>query len=144
MTNFEKFTETPEALGALLASLTVADGPWDAEFHKVFCDGCPAENCDAENCPHNAERNNPLWWLMQTAEGEPVARRPVWRGGRLGLEPGVIIPLENPLRVHIRAARRETPLGAVMAGEAMDAAWRAVEAVKKEHPDAEISVEMDV
>lgn len=37
MTNFEKITETPEALGEFLASLPVADGPWDAEFHKAFC-----------------------------------------------------------------------------------------------------------
>ena len=68
MTNFEKITETPEALGAFLASITVADGPWEEAFHRMFCDGCQAENCDAENCPHNAERDNPMWWLMQSAE----------------------------------------------------------------------------
>ena len=63
MTNFEKITETPEALGEFLASLPVADGPWDAEFHKAFCDNCKRKNCDGKRCPHKAERNNPLWWL---------------------------------------------------------------------------------
>lgn len=56
MTNFEKITETPEALGEFLASLPVADGPWDAEFHKAFCDNCKRKNCDGKRCPHNAER----------------------------------------------------------------------------------------
>ena len=63
MSNFEKITVTPEVLGEFLASLTVANGPWDEAFHRTFCDGCQSENCDAENCPHNAERNNPTWWL---------------------------------------------------------------------------------
>ncbi len=36
MTNFEKITETPEALGELLASLTVIDSPWEDAFHKAF------------------------------------------------------------------------------------------------------------
>ncbi len=48
MTNFEKITETPEALGEFLASLPVADGPWDAEFHKAFCDNCKRKNCDGK------------------------------------------------------------------------------------------------
>ena len=34
MTNFEKITETPEALGEFLASLPVATGSWDEEFHR--------------------------------------------------------------------------------------------------------------
>ena len=63
MTNFEKITETPEALGEFLASLPVADGPWDVEFRKAFCAKCERENCDGKRCPHKAERNNPLWWL---------------------------------------------------------------------------------
>ena len=37
MSNFEKITATPEALGAFLASLPVATGPWDEEFHRTFC-----------------------------------------------------------------------------------------------------------
>ena len=65
MKNFEQIVETPEALGAFLATLPVADGPWDTEFRRVFCAACSAENCDGGNCPHSAERNNPLWWLMQ-------------------------------------------------------------------------------
>ncbi len=40
----------------------------------MFCDGCQAENCGAENCQHNAERDNPMWWLMQSAEGEQEER----------------------------------------------------------------------
>lgn len=146
MSNFEKITATPEALGAFLDSLSIADGPWDEAFHRMFCGGCQSENCDAENCPHQNERNNPLWWLVQTAEGEQDTRRAAlaWRNGRLELEPGIIVPLENPLRVHIRAAKRETPLGAVMADEALQAVWRAEEEVKKVHPDAEISVEVEV
>jgi len=37
VTNFKKFAETPEALGELLASLTVIDSPWEDAFHKAFC-----------------------------------------------------------------------------------------------------------
>ena len=87
MTNFEKITATPEALGAFLASLSIADGPWDEAFHRMFCGECQSENCDAENCPHQNERNNPLWWLVQTEEGEQDTRRAalVWRNGRLEL-----------------------------------------------------------
>lgn len=70
MTNFEKFTETPETLGELLASLTVIDSPWEDAFHKAFCADCERENCDEKSCPHKAERNNPLWWLMQEVEVE--------------------------------------------------------------------------
>ena len=40
MTNFKKFAETPEALGELLASLTVIDSPWEDAFHKAFCADC--------------------------------------------------------------------------------------------------------
>ena len=58
MTNFEKIVKTPEALGAFLASITVADGRWEEAFHRMLCDGCQAENCDAENCQDNAERDN--------------------------------------------------------------------------------------
>ena len=72
MKNFEQIAETPEALGAFLAALPVADGPWDAEFRRVFCTACSAENCDGDNCPHSAERNNPLWWLNKgTAQDAP-------------------------------------------------------------------------
>ena len=70
MTNFEKITEAPEALGEFLASLPVATGLWDEEFHRMFCDGCQVEDCDGQGCPHKVERGNPLWWLMQEAEGQ--------------------------------------------------------------------------
>ncbi len=59
MSNFERITAPPEALGEFLASLNVAGGPWEEAFHRMFCDGCPAETWDAENCPYNAERDNP-------------------------------------------------------------------------------------
>ena len=40
MSNFEKITATPEALGAFLASLSVTTGPWDESFHEKFCASC--------------------------------------------------------------------------------------------------------
>ena len=71
MTNFEKITETPEALGELLASLTVIDSPWEDAFHTAFCADCErGGECDTEHCPHQNERNNPTWWMMQEAEVE--------------------------------------------------------------------------
>ena len=71
MSNFEKITATPEALGEFLASLPVATGPWDKEFHRMFCDSCERENCDEGRCPHQDKRYNPLWWLMLgSKEGE--------------------------------------------------------------------------
>lgn len=63
MTNFEKITASPAALGAFLGSLPVLTAPWDDDFHREFCDACDAENCDGENCPHQAERDNPTRWL---------------------------------------------------------------------------------
>ena len=68
MTNFEKITASPEALGEFLASLPVATGPWDEEFHRAFCDSCKLLECGPENCPHKG--NRPLWWLNQAAEGQ--------------------------------------------------------------------------
>ena len=70
MTNFEKITTSPETLGTFLASLPIASGPWDEAFHRMFCDGCQVEDCDGQGCPHKVERGNPLWWLMQEAEGQ--------------------------------------------------------------------------
>ena len=67
MTNFERVTQSREALAAFLGTLPVLDGPWHTDFQKRFCADCPAENCEAENCPHNAERDNPGWWLNQKA-----------------------------------------------------------------------------
>ena len=70
MTNFEKITASPETLGTFLASLPIASGPWDEAFHRMFCDGGQVEDCDGQGCPHKVERGNPLWWLMQEAEGQ--------------------------------------------------------------------------
>lgn len=97
MTNFEKITASPEVLGEFLASLHVATGPWDEIFHENFCASCERENCDTENCPHQNERSNPLWWLVQTAKGEQDTRRTAraWRNGKLELEPGMIVPLQD-------------------------------------------------
>jgi len=40
--------------------------------HRAFCDSCidsnGTENCDTPGCPHEAERNNPMWWLKQGEE----------------------------------------------------------------------------
>ena len=80
MTNFEKFTETPETLGELLASLTVIDSPWEDAFHKAFCADCERENCDGKRCPHQDKRNNPLWWLML--------------GGKEGEVPGLTVRIK--------------------------------------------------
>ena len=68
MNNFEKVTASLETLGAFLASLPVADGPWDGEFQKRFCAGCEREDCDAAPCPHQEERNRPTWWLELDAK----------------------------------------------------------------------------
>ena len=62
MSNFEKNTASPDALGEFLASLPVATGPWDEEFHRAFCDSCELSECRTETCPHKG--NRPLWWLM--------------------------------------------------------------------------------
>lgn len=74
MTNFEKIAASPETLGTFLASLPIASGPWDEAFHRTFCDGCQAEDCGVQDCPHKVERGNPLWWLMREA-GEKQGRQ---------------------------------------------------------------------
>lgn len=75
MNNFERITASPEALGAFLAPLPVLQGPWDDAFHRAFCDTCQAEDCDADGCPHQAERNNPTtWWLKLAYTGSGPVR----------------------------------------------------------------------
>lgn len=69
MNNFERITASLEALGDFLGALHILSGPWDDDFHRVFCDSCDAENCDAENCAHQAERNSPTWWLKRAYTG---------------------------------------------------------------------------
>lgn len=73
MSNFEKITETPEALAAFLSSLPVAASPWEREFHKEFCAECGREDCDGKPCLHQDKRNNPLWWLKQAADKQVSA-----------------------------------------------------------------------
>lgn len=70
MSNFEKLTASPEALGKFLASIPVANSPWDDAFYKKFCSVCDREDCDDPPCPHQAQRNNPVWWLGQEAGGD--------------------------------------------------------------------------
>lgn len=60
-TVFEKITASPEVLGSVLTSLSAPEGPWDEAFREIFCENCEQENCDV--CPHEENRNNPLWWL---------------------------------------------------------------------------------
>lgn len=66
MTNYEKITQSPEALAAFLSSLPCLEGPWNEEFHKQFCAACIAPEC--ENCPHEDYRNAPGWWLSLAAK----------------------------------------------------------------------------
>ena len=40
MNNFERITASPEALGDFLGALPILSGPWDDDFHRVFCDSC--------------------------------------------------------------------------------------------------------
>lgn len=45
--NYEVLTASPEALGSFLASLPVANSPWDDYFSQTFCSSCEREDCDA-------------------------------------------------------------------------------------------------
>lgn len=64
-TYFDKITASPEALAEFLASIPALDTPWDGLFQRTYCAACSAENCDAESCPHQAQRNSPAWFLAQ-------------------------------------------------------------------------------
>lgn len=74
--NFERITASLEALGDFLGALPILSGPWDDDFHRVFCDSCDAENCDAENCAHQAERNSPTWWLKRECDDTDLTTAP--------------------------------------------------------------------
>ena len=78
MTNFEKITASPETLGDFLSHITVANAPWDKEFHKMFCDYCEQDNCDEGCCPHEGERDNPTWWLKLGGEPGEVLGLSIW------------------------------------------------------------------
>ena len=69
-TNFDRITASPEALASFLASLPCLDAPWDDDFHRIFCDNCPMEDCP-KVCPHEAERNSPAWWLSLSPDLNP-------------------------------------------------------------------------
>ena len=60
-TVFEQITMSPEVLGGVLKSLSAANTPWDKAFSEFYCQSCEKEDCDI--CPHEAYRNNPVWWL---------------------------------------------------------------------------------
>lgn len=65
-TNFDAITADAQELGRFLRSIPILDAPWDDEFHKRYCNGCGAENCDT--CPNERFRNNPEWWLSLEAD----------------------------------------------------------------------------
>ena len=90
MNNFERITASPEALGDFLGTLPILSGPWDDDFHRVFCDSCDAENCDAENCAHQAERNSPTC-CPQLAE----PRRTTWFPDTSGMVRRNLLPLSR-------------------------------------------------
>ena len=66
--NFERITKDAATLAAFLRSLPVLDAPWDTAFHKRYCAACTADGCD--DCPNEAFRSNPEWWLSLEAENE--------------------------------------------------------------------------
>ena len=68
MTNYERITESADALADFLESLPVLDGPWDRDFQQRYCIECEVSDCGCtDDCPHQKERNNPGWWLTQEA-----------------------------------------------------------------------------
>lgn len=63
MTNFDKITASMETMGAFLKTIQTPEGPWDKAFQESCCAVCHLEDCDVCGCPHQDERNNPMWWL---------------------------------------------------------------------------------
>ncbi len=72
MDNFERLTQSRDALGAFLRSLPILTAPWDNEFHLRVCANCAAENCTDCDRP---ERNNPDWWLGLDSETPPAVKK---------------------------------------------------------------------
>ena len=64
------------------------------------------------------------------------------------MEPGIEIPFDPPLRVNIRATKDRGPVFGVRPDEkqetSLEKALHMVEEVKKVHPNAEITVEVEV
>ena len=75
-TYFEKITASPAVLAEFLAAIQALETPWDEVFQRTYCATCSAENCDAENCPHQAERNSPAWFLAQEVAND--GKDPLW------------------------------------------------------------------
>lgn len=64
-TAFDAITKDKPTLAAFLRELPVLEAPWDQAFQKQYCAGCVSTDCDT--CPNETYRNNPAWWLAQTA-----------------------------------------------------------------------------
>ena len=109
VTQFEKITESPDVLAAFLASQPVIDGPWDTEFHKRFCDYCPAKDCD--DCWCKEFRDNPRWWLSLTDTQEPS---------------------EETKRAARKLAALVDQYSAAEAGEMLEISMKALEILKEE------------
>ena len=57
-------TDSPEALGDFLKSLSAANTPWEEHFQKIVCPDCEHYGKDCgKDCPNEGKRNNPTWWL---------------------------------------------------------------------------------
>ena len=67
VTNFDRITATPKSLASFLSSLNAVDTPWERAFSNYACVGCAYEDCP-DKCPQEQWRDDPEWWLMQTAK----------------------------------------------------------------------------
>lgn len=67
--NYEVLTASPEALGNFLASLPVANSPWDECFSQTSCSSCEREDCDADGCPHQISGTTPPGSWPRKPEG---------------------------------------------------------------------------
>lgn len=74
MTFFDMVTDSPEALGDFLKSLSAANTPWEEHFQKIVCPDCEHYGKDCgKDCPNEGKRNNPTWWLnLGIKSGETV------------------------------------------------------------------------
>ena len=84
----------------------------------------PGGNLGRRKLPVQCRAGQSDVWLTQAAEGEQGERRYAWRNGLLNLGQGVIIPLENPLRAHIRVKGEESPLGQMLNDEGAGGRFR--------------------
>lgn len=69
MTNFDRITESPEALASFLTRTTEDrdHDPWNDAFAGLFCSMCSAENCEDGICMNPTLANDRsariAWWL---------------------------------------------------------------------------------